>query len=435
MPIVNIGLIGYGTVGSGVVKGLALNAAGILSRTGLDLRIKTIADIDIKRDRGVATDARLTTDYRAIVNDPDIQVGIELVGGIKIAFEIISELLKAGKKVVTANKALLAERGPELFQLARKHNTTIAFEASTAGGIPIIAAMRDGLAGNTIESFYGIVNGTSNYILTQMTHKECSYEKALKDAQAQGFAEADPSFDVEGIDSAHKLVMLTAIGFQTVVSTGDIHVEGITKINKTDINFARELGYAVKCLAIGIRRPQGLELRVHPTLVPEKHPLASVNGVFNAICLNGNLVGQALFYGRGAGSLPTASAVIADIIDSAQGGYALRFRHLCYFQEPGAAPQAILPFEETVSRFYVRFTVKDVPGVLAGIAAILNANRISVASLLQKESSAGETGIEMMTHACVEKDFRKAVAETGRLDYIVGRPAFIRAIDMGFESI
>lgn len=428
-----IGLIGFGIVGSGVVQGLAMNRTGITARTGMDLSIKTIADVDIKRDRGVDIGtAELTDDYRRIRDDKDIRIVVQVVGGTKIAFDIMMDLVKHGKRVVTANKALLASRGTELFQAAREHKTTIAFEASTAGGIPIIAAMRDGLIGNEIQSFYGIVNGTCNYILSQMALKDWSYEEALADARRKGYAEADPTFDVEGIDSAHKLVILTATGFQTVVSMDQVHVEGITAIDKTDITFARELGYAVKSLAIGIRRPEGLELRVHPTLIPQRHPLASVNGVFNAICLDSNLVGETMFYGRGAGSLPTASAIIADVVETALGAYDAKFANLCHFRTGKTA--TVIPFEETVSKFYIRFSVKDIPGVLARITAILSAHRISVASMLQKESVEGETGIEMMTHECREKDFSRAIQETGALDFVLKPPAFIRAIDVGFYS-
>lgn len=429
-----IGVIGFGTVGSGVVKGINLNGQLIGKNTGIDIHIKTIADIDTSTDRGVdISTSKLTDKYEDILNDDEIEIVVQLIGGTDAAFDIMMKLLEKGKKVVTANKALLALKGPALFQAAKKNNTTIAFEASTAGGIPILAAIRDGLAGNAINSFYGIVNGTSNYILTQMTYKECSYENALDDAREKGYAEADPSFDVKGIDSAHKLIILTAIGFQSIVSMENVFIEGITHIDKTDINFARELGYTVKSLAIGIKNEQGLELRVHPTLLPNSHPLASVNGVFNAICLNGNLVGETMFYGQGAGSLPTASAVIADIVDTALGRYEQRFKNLCYFKENSTIN--IIPFSEYISKFYVRFMVKDLAGVLAKITSILSHNNISIASMIQKPSISGETGIEIMTHKCVEKDFNHAIEETKKLDFITKSPAFIRALDLGFENL
>ncbi len=428
-----IGLIGFGTVGSGVVQGLIENGPVIRRKTGLDIEVKTIADIDTATDRGIDLgSARLTNDYTEILNDAEISLVVQLVGGTEIAFRIMKELLEKGKHVVTANKALLAEKGPELFKTAKENGVSIAFEASCAGGIPIISAMRDGLAGNSIDSFFGIVNGTSNYILSEMSLKDLPYDTALKGAQEKGYAEADPTFDVEGIDAAHKLVLLTAIAFRAEVSMDNIYIEGITNIEKTDISFAKELGYTVKSLAIGRMRDDGLELRVHPTLLPVSHPLSSVNGSFNAVCIDSNLVGETMFYGKGAGSLPTGSAVIADIIETLLGAYDVKFRNLCWFSDNDSVK--VIPFSETVSRFYVRFSVKDVPGVIAKITTVLSENNISIASMIQHESRDEKAGIEMMTHECTEKDFQAALATIAKLDFVAGKPSFIRALDMGFDS-
>jgi len=434
MKQVKIGLIGFGTVGTGVVHGLQVNRKHIADTTGFDITIKTIADIDIKTDRGLDIGSTaLTQDYHDIANDSEIEIVAQLVGGIDTANDIMMYLLKHGKKIVTANKALLAYKGPELFMTARQYKSSIAFEASTAGGIPIISVLRDGLGGNSIHSIYGIVNGTSNYILSQMTEYNYPYEKALNEARKKGYAEEDPSLDVNGDDAAHKLILLTAIGFRSVVSMDDIHIEGITKINQTDINFARELGYTVKSLAVGILRENGLELRIHPTLLPREHPLASVKGVFNAVCVRDNLAGETMFYGKGAGSYPTASAVIADIIETASGSYGPKFANLCYFSDNGSP--SVIPFSETISKFYTRITAKDIPGVVARITSIFSDNNISIASMIQKESTGSEAGIEFMTHKCREADFQNAVQEIKKLDFVIDPPAFIRALDVGFESV
>ena len=431
MKSIAIGIIGFGTVGSGVVEGINRNREYIRMTTDIDISIKTIADLDITTSRGVSTESiTLTTNYQDILNDADISLVVQLVGGTTIARDIMIEAIKAGKKIVTANKALLAHHGPELFALAQKHNTTIAFEASVAGGIPVLSALREGLAANTIQSIYGIVNGTCNYILSQMTEHTTAYETTLQDAMDKGYAEADPTFDVEGFDSAHKLVILTALGFQTIVSLDDIYIEGISHIEVKDINHAHELGYAVKSLAIAIKKEQGLELRIHPTLIPHSHPLASVNDVFNAVYIDGDMVGQTMFYGKGAGSHPTASAVIADIIETASERYSLQFPNLAYNRKQKQSTK-LIPFEQTVSRFYVRFTVHDEPGVLATIASILSNHSISVDSLIQKETTKKElVDIELMTASCTEHDFQQALKETSNLDFIRNTPSFIRAIDL-----
>lgn len=434
MKQVNIALIGFGTVGTGVVHGLSANMQHIINTTDMNIRIKTIADIDLNTDRGIdISGITITENYRDIAEDGEIDIAVQLIGGIDTAFTVMTDLLKSGKKVVTANKALLAHKGAELFRTAAEHGSSIAFEASTGGGIPIISALRDGLTANINQSVYGIVNGTSNYILSRMTEQDCPFDKALHDAQEKGYAEEDPSLDLDGSDAAHKLLILTAVGFRTAVSMDDIYVEGITEIKQEDISVARELGYTVKSLAIAIRRENGLELRVHPTLLSDSHPLSSVSGVFNAICVKGNLVGETMFYGKGAGSHPTASAVIADVIETASGAYASKFRNLCYFRENGFP--SIIPFSETLSKFYLRIRVKDVPGVLADITSILSKNTISVASMIQKESAGNETAIEFMTHECCEADFQNAVKEIKERNFVLANPAFIRALDVGFESI
>jgi len=429
MKEVRIGVIGFGTVGSGVVKGLRLNRRAIRERTGLDITVKTIADLDLERDRGVDTAGiTLTRDYRDIAGDEEVSIVVQVVGGTETAFDIMKELLERGKNVVTANKALLAERGPELFETARRNGVTIAFEASTAGGIPILSTLRTGLAGNTIQSVYGIVNGTSNYILSSMTHRDLAYEEALREAQENGYAEEDPTLDVEGIDAAHKLILLAALGFRRIVSMEDIHIEGITAVKSKDIAFARELGYTVKSLAVAARRENGLELRVHPTLLPRDHPLSAVSDAYNAVCVRGNLVGETMFYGKGAGSEPTASAVIADVIETASGVYGKTFETLCYFT--GEEEIRVIPFSETVSKFYMRLTVEDKPGVLARITGVLTRTGISIASIIQKETAGTHAEIELMTHECRERDFQEARAEIERLEVVKEKASFIRAFDL-----
>ncbi|HET7319361.1 MAG TPA: homoserine dehydrogenase, partial [Nitrospirota bacterium] len=313
---VNVGIIGFGTVGTGTARILIDNADIIRRRLGAPVILKKISDLDIKKDRGIKLgEVKLTTDAKDIIGDPDIDVVVELIGGYKPAKEFILEAMKNKKHVVTANKALLAVHGEELYAAATKYGVTIGFEASVAGGIPILAAVRNGLAANNIKSIYGIVNGTCNYILTLMTNAGRKFDEVLREAQAKGYAEADPTFDIEGIDSAHKLAVLTMLAYGTPVKFNDIYTEGISKITPLDIDFAKELGYKIKLLAITKMVNGEVEARVHPTMLPEEYPIATVDGVFNALSVVGDAVGQTMFYGRGAGDMPTGSAVVSDIID------------------------------------------------------------------------------------------------------------------------
>ncbi|MBM4038502.1 MAG: homoserine dehydrogenase, partial [Planctomycetes bacterium] len=380
-----VGLVGFGTVGGGVAKILLTDAGKLRAKTGIQIVLRRICDVDLTRDRGVRVpEGVLTNDLDAVLKDPEIEVVVELVGGTTVAKEITLRAIAAGKRVVTANKALLAEHGRELFRAARERGVSISFEASVGGGIPIIAALRDGLIANDIESIMGIVNGTCNYILTRMSVAGATYEQALAEAQSHGYAERDPRFDVEGIDSAHKLAILAALGFAADFHYPDIYVEGITRLEPIDIAFAAEFGYALKLLAIGKRVNAELELRVHPTLLPNEHPLAAVHDVFNGIFVRGSAVGDTMFYGRGAGQMPTASAIVSDIVDILLGKAKHTFERLRLF--PGRTESLrVRSIEESESRYYLRFAAVDRPGVLAKIAGEFGRHDISIASVLQKE--------------------------------------------------
>jgi len=422
-----VGLVGFGTVGAGVAKILLNDAAKLRAKTGIQIVLKRICDIDLTSDRGVRVpDGVLTADLGSILNDPDIEVVIELVGGTTVAKEITLRALAAGKRVVTANKALLAEHGRELFRAARERGVSISFEASVGGGIPVIAALRDGLIANDIESIIGIVNGTCNYILTRMSLAGATYEQALAEAQSHGYAEKDPRLDVEGIDSAHKLAILAALGFAADFHYHEIHVEGITRLEPIDIAYAAEFGYALKLLAIGKRVNGELELRVHPTLLPVEHPLAAVHDVFNGIFVRGNAVGDTMFYGRGAGQMPTASAIVSDIVDILLGKAKHTFERLRLF--PGRSGSLrVRSIEESVSRYYLRFAAVDRPGVLAKIAGEFGRHDISIASLLQKERHATQAvPLIIMTHQAREANLRRALAAIEPQGIVEGNPVVIR---------
>ncbi len=425
---VNIGIIGFGTVGSGTACILIENADIIKRRLGIPVKLKKIADLDIKRDRGVKLgDVQLTNDAKELITDPDIDIVVELMGGYKPAREFILEAIKNRKHVVTANKALLAVHGEEIYAAAQKAGVSVGFEASVAGGIPILRALRDGLAANQIESMYGIVNGTCNYILTLMTNEGRKFDEVLKEAQAKGYAEADPTFDIEGTDSAHKLAILTMLAFGTPVKFEDIYTEGISKITPLDIEFAHDLGYKIKLLAITKRAGNEVEARVHPTMLPRDFSIATVDGVFNALNVVGNAVGSTMFSGRGAGDMPTGSAVVSDIMDIGRdlvSGCAGRMP-VAGFRERETLK--IRKMDDITSCYYLRFTAMDKPGVLSRISGVLGKNNISIESVIQKGRGAAEAvPLVMMSHEAVERNVRSALAEINTMDCVAGPTMVIR---------
>ena len=425
---INVGLIGFGTVGTGTVRILRENADTIRRRLGAPIVLKRIADLDIKKDRGVPlSGVQLTTNARDVLDDPDIDVVVELMGGYKPAREFILDAIRNKKHVVTANKALLAVHGEEIYSAAEKAGVTLGFEASVAGGIPILGALRNGLAANDFESIYGIVNGTCNYILTLMTDEGRKFDDVLKEAQAKGYAEADPTFDIEGIDSAHKLAILTMLAFGTPVKFDDIYTEGISKISPLDIDFARDLGYKIKLLAITKMADGEIEARVHPTMLPGSYPIATVDGVFNALSVVGDAVGSTMFYGRGAGDMPTGSAVVSDIMDIGRdilAGCAHR-SPVTAFKE--RANLKIRRMENITSCYYLRFSALDKPGVMSRITGVLGKNNISISSMIQKGRKATEAvPVVMMTHEAVERDVRKALGEIDKMDCVAGPTMVIR---------
>ncbi len=419
MDVLHVGLIGCGTVGSGVARTLLDHGGRLAARVGSAVRLVRLCD----RHRDTIKRLRIprglwTRDPRQIVRDPTIQVVIELIGGIQPAKALITEALRRRKHVVTANKALLAEHGQELFELAQRHGVELLFEAAVAGGIPIIKTLREGLVANNVDTILGIVNGTSNYILTQMAQRQLAFRPALAEAQQHGYAERDPSLDVNGYDAAHKLAILTLLAFGRSVQLTDIHIEGIQHVEPMDIQYAAAFGYVIKPLAIAKRTHRSLEVRVHPTLLSHEHLLANVQGVYNAIYVHGDLIGGQLFYGRGAGQRPTASAVVADVAELAQR------------QATGAMQKPPLwmlhrhelrlrPMAEIASRYYLRFSVIDRPGVLAQIAGILGRHHISISSVSQKERRQARTvPVVILTHEARERDVRRALTAIDRLPVI-----------------
>ncbi|MFB3895870.1 MAG: homoserine dehydrogenase [bacterium] len=436
MKKINIGLIGFGTIGCGVVKVLSEKTDKLAQSAGTELHLKWVCDIDLSRAREVEVDpSKLTTDAKQVLNDPEVDIVIELIGGIHPALEFILTALKNKKHVVTANKALLAEHGTEIFTAAAQVNKTVFFEGSVGGGIPIINAINVGLAANQINSVFGILNGTTNYILTKMTQEGKDYAAVLKEAQDLGYAEKpDPSLDVLGKDAAHKLTILASLAFQTPIKMSDLLVEGITEITAQDIQYAKEFGYAIKLLAIGKRTEDGIEVRVHPTMLPKDNLLASVNGVYNAILVEGDTVGTTLFYGRGAGDLPTASAVLSDVI-------AITKQIICSKQEaecsqlsytsgllaaPGK-PVKIKPASKLMAKYYLRFSSLDQPGVLASISGILARYNISISAVIQKGRKAHDVvPIVMLTHEAQEEAVQKAVKEIDALPVMKKKSVLIR---------
>ena len=431
MRPIQVGLLGIGTVGGGTWDVLNRNAGEIRRRAGRAIRIARVADKDRKKARKlVAGKAEVTGNAWEVVRDPRIDIVVELIGGTGIARDLVLEAIAHGKHVVTANKALLAKHGNRIFAAAQKKGVMVAFEASVGGGIPIIKALREGLAANRIEWIAGIINGTSNFILSEMRDKGLAFRVALADAQARGYAEADPTFDIEGVDAAHKLTILSALAFGVPMQLAKAYTEGISRLTQQDIGYAEELGYRIKLLGITRRAPRGIELRVHPTLVPARRLIANVEGVMNAILVKGDAVGPTMFYGAGAGSLPTASAVVADLVDvtrliTADPGH--RVPHLA-FQPDQLSATPILPMGEVETSYYLRLRVQDKPGVLARVTRILADSRISIEALVQKEPPAGEkrADIVLLTHLAIEKNVNAALARIEKLPTVVGKVTRIR---------
>ena len=434
MKQIKIGLIGLGTVGTGVVKILKKNSSLIAQRTGCTVKISKIADLDLRRGKNLKfAKGVLTKDAESVVNDPGIDIVVELIGGLEPARTLVLQAIKNGKHVITANKALLSEHGAEIYAAASKKGVDIAFEASVAGGIPIIRSIREGFASDRILNFYGILNGTANYILSRMTDEGADFGDVLKDAQQHGYAESDPTFDIDGTDTLHKLCILIGLGYGINVPAKKIYTEGISKITALDVEYARELGFRIKLLAICRSTGGHLDVRVHPTLVPEKHMLSQVQRTFNAIFLQTADVGPTMFYGRGAGMLPTGSAVVADIMavarDATHSGsnrvpLPLSSEHNCTMR--------LQPIKEIHSRYYLRFSADDQPGVLSRIAGILGRNHISISSVIQKGRTTkhgGTVAIFMLTHEALEADMHKAMHQIRRLAIMRSDTMLIRIAD------
>jgi len=433
MNPIQVGLMGLGTVGGGVFEVLRRNQQEIKRRAGRGIELTMVSRRQVEAARALVGDAAVVVaDAREIIANPAISIVIELIGGTGIARELVLEAIRAGKHVVTANKALLAVHGTEIFAAAREHGVMVAFEAAVAGGIPIIKALREGLTANRIEWIAGIINGTTNFILSEMRSKGLDFADVLKEAQRLGYAEADPTFDIEGVDAAHKATIMSAIAFGIPVQFDKAYVEGITKLNAADIRYAEQLGYRIKLLGITKRRDDagGIELRVHPTLVPSKRLLANVEGAMNAVVVHGDAVGTTLHYGKGAGAEPTASAVIADLVDITRLHTAdpdHRVPHLAF--QPGSLHDTrILPIDEVVTSFYLRLQVADQAGVLARITGILAEGDISIDALLQRESAEGEaqTDVIILTHDTVEGRMNTAIAQMQALPTVLAPIVRIR---------
>ncbi len=434
MNEIKIGLVGFGTVGAGVAKLLQKNAKLIEEKTGEKLVLKKIADLDTTTDRGIALpDGILTNNVNEVLCDPEIAIVIELIGGYEPAKTFVLRAIEHGKHVVTANKALLALHGEEIYAAAARRGVEVLYEAAVGGGIPVLSSIKGNLAANNFGTVLGILNGTCNYILTRMTQEGADFGAVLKTAQELGYAEADPTFDIEGIDTAHKISLLASLCFGTRVNFKDIYTEGISAVSALDINFARDFGYKIKLLAIGKRDNGQVEIRVHPTMIPVGHPIADVDGVFNSIRLTGDFVGPVMFIGRGAGMDPTASAVVGDVIEvsrSILAGAARRTAPLGYLDE-NVSTLPVKPIGDIISKYYIRFSVADKPGVLARIAGELGKNSISIESMIQSARSAQESvPIVIMTHEAREQDVRNALAAIdGFSDFIREKSNLIRIED------
>ncbi|MGA8513285.1 MAG: homoserine dehydrogenase [Burkholderiaceae bacterium] len=435
MKNIQVGLLGIGTVGSGVFNVLARNHDEIVRRAGRGIEITMVADLDTARAKAAVGDkVQVVSDARAVIANPEIDIVIELIGGYGIAKALVLEAIAAGKHVVTANKALLAVHGTVIFQAAQAKGVMVMFEAAVAGGIPIIKALREGLTANRIQWIAGIINGTTNFILSEMRSKGLDFDVVLKEAQRLGYAEADPTFDIEGVDAAHKATIMAAIGFGIPVQFDKAHVEGITKLTATDIKYAEQLGYRIKLLGISKRRDNGIELRVHPTLVPNKRLIANVEGAMNAVMVQGDAVGTTLYYGKGAGSEPTASAVIADLVDITRMQTATAAQRVpaLAFQPGSMNTMPVLPMGDVVTSYYLRLRVADQTGVLAQVASIVANAGISIDAVLQREADevggegATSTDLIILTHDCVESKMNEAMAQMQALKTVLAPIVRIR---------
>ncbi len=436
MKPINVGLLGIGTVGGGTFTVLQRNGEEITRRAGRPIRITVVADKNIELAKKVTGGScRVTGDAFSVVSDPEVDIVIELIGGYGVAKELVLKAIANGKHVVTANKALLATHGNEIFKAAQDKGVMVAFEAAVAGGIPIIKALREGLSANRIEWIAGIINGTTNFILSEMRDKGLSFDTVLKEAQRLGYAEADPTFDIEGVDAAHKITILASLAFGIPMQFDKAYIEGISKLDAIDIKYAEQLGYRIKLLGITKRTPEGVELRVHPTLIPTKRLIANVEGAMNAVLVQGDAVGATLYYGKGAGAEPTASAVIADLVDVTRMHTAdpeNRVPHLA-FQPDAMADLKILPMDEVQTSYYLRLRVADKPGVLADITRILADEQISIDAVIQKEPGEGEdqTDLIMLTHLTREKRINAAIKKIEALGVVAGKVTKLRLEELG----
>jgi homoserine dehydrogenase len=436
MKPINVGLLGIGTVGGGTWNVLARNREEISRRAGRDIRISVVADKEVDKAKKLTGGAaRVVAEGFAVVRDPEVDIVIELIGGTTVAKDLVLAAIEHGKHVVTANKALLATHGNEIFAAAQKKGVMVAFEGAVAGGIPIIKALREGLTANRIEWIAGIINGTSNFILSEMRDKGLAFDVVLKEAQRLGYAEADPAFDIEGVDAAHKLTIMSAIAFGIPMQFDKCYKEGISKLTQADIRYAEQLGYRIKLLGITKRTEQGIELRVHPTLIPAKRLIANVEGVMNAVLVKGDAVGPTMYYGAGAGAEPTGSAVVADLVDITRLHTAdpeHRVPHLA-FQPDRMSSLKVLPMDEVVTSYYLRMQVADKPGVLADITRILADGSISIDAMVQREPQEGEEQVDiiMLTHQTKEKAVNAAIAKIEKLPVVTGKVTRIRLEELG----
>ena len=438
MKEIPIGLVGYGTIGQGVAAILEMNGEQISRKLGAKLYLKHVIEKNVRNFDVPVDKSIISTELESLLRDPTVKVGIELVGGTTIAKEIVQKLLMSGKHVVTANKALLAHHGTELFELARKNDRCIAFEASCGGGIPLVESIRRGLLANDIQAMCGILNGTCNYILTSMTKEGKGYETALREAQNLGFAEADPTLDVNGTDSAHKLTILSSMAFGQAVPFEAVNISGIDTVDIQDIKCGEEFGYVMKLLAIAVKDNDGISVRVHPAFISLDNPLASVSSSFNAVSIYGNAVGHTMFYGRGAGQLPTASAVLSDVVDIILGNSLQTFSQLAVLPDL-TNPAPIKPIAEIESRYYLRLMVVDRPSVMAGFTTILGNHDISISSVIQREASQTDgtdepiVPVVVLTHKAKEGDIQSAINEIQQLDFVSQKPVCIRVVDQHQE--
>lgn len=418
--IVNIGIIGFGTVGAGVYELIKNNAATIAQRSGIDLRIKTICDLNTALIKTGSCETGITDRWTDVTGDSDIDIVVEVIGGISPAKEIIMDSLRKGKSVVTANKKLLAENGEPILEAIAETGNSIGFEAAVGGGIPCILVLKKGMVGNQIKSIVGILNGTTNYILTRMDEDKITFEQALADAQKKGFAEADPTFDVEGFDAGHKIAILAMLSYGKSIDFGSIPVEGISSISPLDIRHAKDMGYIIKLLGIAKFANHTLDIRVHPTMIPEDHPLASVRREFNSIMFDGDMTGPILINGKGAGSLPTASAVVSDIVQlAAKKEYPAKLYGKARLMTP----------EERISRYYLRLQTEDSPGILSQISGVLGRYKISIASVMQKESDEEFVPLIIVTHEAIESDMLKCIREIEDFPFVKEKIILVRVED------